>query len=278
MACARSLLLQAVLRGGVPDPVLNISVPCALDLSGPTSCPSDKVVGFDGWRLPSGRVVRGMAALDSLVLKSPDFLKLSDEVKSHVAFEAARLAARPKETCAVDTDDARNSSDCDDTIRGPDDPSKIHYNPSVDDYGCFVTKQGENNCYNYGNDVLTNTFAQPGRGSGVCSHHDRPCVPNTCDDVRKAAESDGLKWMGKELPTELPDDGHYVSLHIWPKSNFHWLRMDANFTWSHKPGGSKVRNYDNNGKMITDPSKCDVSPWSTHCGYMITKPSKAQLY
>ena len=158
------------------------------------------------------------------------------------------------------------------------------------------------NCYNYGNDVVTNTFAQPGRGSGVCSHHDRPCVPNTCADVRRAAESDGLLWRGTELPTSLPTKGHVVSLHIWPQSNFHWLRMDANFTWSHKPGGSRalrleprasrtprppshasmpgpaVRNIDNDGKTITDPAKANVSPWSEHCGYMLSVPSGVSLY
>ena len=98
-------------------------------------------------------------------------------------------------------------------------------------------------------------------------------MANTCDDVRKGAESDGLTWVGAELPTSLPSDGHYVSLHIWPpESNFHWIRtprnscaipaqfsdafsiifagMDANMKWSHKPGGSPVRNHDNDGKEI----------------------------
>ena len=76
---------------------------------------------------------------------------------------------------------------------------------------------------------MTNTFAQPGRGSGQCSKSSRPCMKNTCDDVRKGAESDGLTWVGTELPTSLPSDGHYVSLHIWPpESNFHWIRTPRN--------------------------------------------------
>ena len=50
-----------------------------------------------------------------------------------------------------------------------------------------------------------------------------------------------LVWVGDTLPASLPVTGHYVSLHIWPNSNFHWLRMDANMLWSHKPGGSPVR-------------------------------------
>ena len=54
--------------------------------------------------------------------------------------------------------------------------------------------------------------------------------------------------------------------------------MDANFSWSHKPGGSPVRNMDNNGEPISDPAKADVSPWSTHCGYLLAKPSAVTLY
>ena len=56
------------------------------------------------------------------------------------------------------------------------------------------------------------------------------------------------------------------------------LRKDYNTgTWSHKPGGTRVRNTDNNGQTITDPSKCDVSPWSLHCGYMIAVPSNVTI-
>ena len=54
--------------------------------------------------------------------------------------------------------------------------------------------------------------------------------------------------------------------------------MDANLTWSHKPGGSPVRDRDNNGKVITDPGKADFSPWTEHCGYLRATPSKATLY
>jgi len=48
--------------------------------------------------------------------------------------------------------------------------------------------------------------------------------------------------------------------------------------WSHKPGGSRVRNVDNRGRKIDDPAQADVSPWSTHCGYMRTKPSNVTIY
>ena len=54
--------------------------------------------------------------------------------------------------------------------------------------------------------------------------------------------------------------------------------MDANMKWSHKPGGSPVRNHDNDGKEITDPGQANFSPWTEHCGYMLVKPSNATIY
>lgn len=277
-------LVEALLLGGAPVHLdLNsTAASLAVTLGELEQCApaSKRILGFVGWRLPSGRVVRGVAAFDRLMHESADFAALPSPVRAHIIEEEQVLAASAVEEsvpCPMERDGEADAS-CKATIRGPDDATKVHYDPTHDDEGCFVTMQSRNNCYNYGTDVLTNTFAQPGRGSGVCSHHTRPCIPNNCADVARAAVNDSLVWVGTELPTTLPKRGHYVSLHIWPDSNFHWLRMDANFTWSHKPGGSPVRNVDNNGDTIVDPAKCDVSPWSTHCGYLLAVPSEVTLY
>ena len=286
-ACANTqhaMLLEALLLGGVPDPRIEVNSTAAqlalpfFSAAGSKLCAAE-VIGFSGWRLiPSGQIVSGEADLDQLVFGQPEFMTLPKQIRTHIVEQAAKLpkcSGRPRLVNAN-----ANSADCkaDAPLRGPDDPSQVHYDPSVDDSGCFEKMQFDNNCYNYGNDVLTNTFAQPGRGTGVCSHHDRPCVNNTCADVRRAAESDGLTWAGTDLPTALPSIGHYVSLHIWPETNFHWIRMDANMTWSHKPGGSPVRDHDNDGKTITDPGKANFTPWTKHCGYMRTTPSQVELY
>jgi len=53
------------------------------------------------------------------------------------------------------------------------------YDPTKDDCGFFSdSHQTQNNCYNYGTDVATNTFAQPGRGSG------HKWEANTCEAIR----------------------------------------------------------------------------------------------
>lgn len=49
-----------------------------------------------------------------------------------------------------------------------------------------------NNCYNYGNDQITNTFAQPGRASG------HPIQRMTADEVKAAAMSDGLRMLNPQ--------------------------------------------------------------------------------
>jgi len=307
-ACAslagKALSVELLLLGGVPDPTIRLNASDAVafcelsnNFSPREDCATQKVIGFSGWQSPWGTVASGVPMIDRLMMRQPDFASLGAHVQNHVRAEATRLASACPAVRAGSTEAEEMApvsmeiieelrGTCDATkqgkpaIRASDDPTTIHFDVKDDDGGCFATKQSDNNCYNYGNDVVTNTFAQPGRGSGVCSKTTRPCVPNTCADVRRGAESDGLVWVGEthELPTALPASGHYVSLHIWPDSNFHWLRMDANLMWSHKPGGSPVKNVDNNGDLIPDPSKADVSPWTEHCGYMLSKPSNASLY
>lgn len=160
---------------------------------------------------------------------------------------------------------------CSVPVRGSD--NSTVYNPSKDVCGHWVSHQSQNNCYDYGNDIATDTFAQPGRGSG------QQWKFNTCDDMKAAAIRDGLVWNGTTLPKQQPPVGHFAALLIWPNTNFHWIRFDSDPAgyWSHKPGQTPVRDVDNNGQRITDPSKSDFSPWTQFCGYMSTIPSKANI-
>jgi len=160
-----------------------------------------------------------------------------------------------------------NANACEKTpIVGPDDIPV--YDPDTDDQGCFETMQYDNNCYNYGTDVLTNTFAQPGVGSG------QKWSTDTCADIQASAIRDGLQYIGQKLPKEKPSEGHFITLLMWPDTNFHWVRLDKDGTWSHKPGSTEVRNVDNNGKSITDPSTQDFSPWTDFCGYFLVVPGQ----
>jgi hypothetical protein len=153
---------------------------------------------------------------------------------------------------------------CDRVIIGPDTVPK--FDPKTDNNGCYITNSWENNCYNYGTDVLTNTFAQPCRGT------DHKWEDNTSEDVKRAAISDGFEWVGNKYPADGLEKAHYVALLIWPDNNFHWVRLDSNGEWSHKPGGTPVMNHDNDGKLNTDPAKQDFSSWSKFFGYFEVVP------
>ena len=124
--------------------------------------------------------------------------------------------------------------------------------------------QPYNNCYNYANNQKTNTFAQPGR-----AHGDYP-YPMACTDVNKAARADGLVDTNNFSTPLASGQGWYVALVIWPGADYHWYRQDNVGCWSHKPGGSAVRDVDNSGNPITDPQTCDRGPYTNWCTYMIT--------
>jgi hypothetical protein len=272
---SNEVVVEAVVMSGTENPQMSFTGNdkkelCDL-LEASVVQPTCRVLGFTGWNV-DGKMFRGDSSLDAKLISSLSG-QISDEVLDHIKEEAVRLSLG-NDNCVDADDNFTPQADCTGPVIGPDDPTQIHYDVNNDNMGCFKTEQRNNNCYNYGNDIVTNTFAQPGRGGGACAPGSRPCVANTCDDVKNAAIKDGLTWVGTELPTELPVNGHYLSLHIWPNSNFHWIRMDADMKWSHKPGGSAVRNYDNNQKEITDPGQADFSPWTQHCGYMLSVPSE----
>ena len=122
----------------------------------------------------------------------------------------------------------------------------------------------KNNCYNYANDQITNTFAQPGFAHGVNAG-----VPR-CTRYRNAAQADGL-ITAPDFTTSLDEgDGWYVALVIWPGADMHWYRQDSNGCWSHKIGSSHATRYDHSGDRISDPETCDRGDYTNFCGFMIT--------
>jgi hypothetical protein len=143
----------------------------------------------------------------------------------------------------------------------PDAPA---YNPGLWN---IPSVQPYNNCYNYANDRITNTFAQPGRATG----HQYTAL--TCPSVSAGATSDGLHSV-PNFSAPLPKKGGwYVALVIWPNADFHWYRQDSVGCWSHKPGGTPVRNVDNSGHTITDPQTCNRGNYTAFCTYMVTNHS-----
>jgi hypothetical protein len=129
------------------------------------------------------------------------------------------------------------------------------------------TVQPYNNCYNYANDQRTNTFAQPGRAHGAMTS------TMDCSHVNTAAQADGLTNTPGFTSPLGTGHGWYVALVIWPGVDYHWYRQDSGGCWSHKPGQTAVRDVDNSGNKIADPSACNRGPYVNFCTYMITKRS-----
>lgn len=126
-----------------------------------------------------------------------------------------------------------------------------------------------NNCYNYANDKITNSFAQPGRGSG------QQFSTFACANVGDASRRDGQVSIAS--PSSTPAQGHYIALVIWPSQDYHWYRRDSNGNWSHKRGESPCQNVDESGRPIQDPRTCDRGPYTEFCGYYHCIPANTKI-
>ncbi|MBY5890755.1 hypothetical protein HFN49_31765 [Rhizobium leguminosarum] len=142
----------------------------------------------------------------------------------------------------------------------PYDPGKWNDDPTI---------QTTNNCYNYANDIITNTIAQPGRGTGLIYS------AFECGNVGIASTRDGLVASGR--PASTPIAGHYVALVIWPSYDYHWYRLDDDSFWSHKRGQFPAKNVDESGNPISDPENCDRADYSIFCGYYLSDPSTVTI-
>ncbi len=122
---------------------------------------------------------------------------------------------------------------------------------------------GRNNCYNYASNWRTNTFAQPGRGSGD------PIRQMVCSDVTRAALSDGCHRRYDCFPdSEKPR--WLMAMVVAPGPGFidyHWYRKQLEGFWGHKPGGTAARNVDNNGHVVINPETAARGPYRDFCGY-----------
>jgi len=176
--------------------------------------------------------------------------------------------------------------------------TSTRYDPAGNCKGNFMSYkfQPDNNCYNYGCNIATNTFAQPGRASG------KPIASVHGKDVTDAAQADGLILIPGGATASLDDvkwfvrhrgitkeNGHVVGLMIsvpdkkigWP-GDFHWCRCDntwdavsngARMMFSQKDGGDQVTNFDFAGFQITNPAHAN---WSVNEGSLTNSMSPLQ--
>ncbi len=209
--------------------------------------------------------------LETATLEAPNYVDKNSEIESFL-LTTAGAALRTDELQYIQQEIEKNvSGGVANSLSGfelmaipPYDPGKWNNNPTV---------LQNNNCYNYGNDTITNTFAQPGRGTGQMAPY-----PPSCSETSAAAVRDGLKSIPSSDVT--PTEGHIAALVVSTTPGFfdyHWYRRDSNGMWSHKPGHTSVRNTDNAGKPISDPRTCDRGPYENFCGFFNSIPSKITI-
>jgi hypothetical protein len=166
-------------------------------------------VGYQGFSI-NGNTIKGCAPLERFLL-STCTASLKPQVTAYVASQLDLIAAASSNTLpnlvAIDSillprplAPAPHTPTL--PLRGPD--TVPAYDPKDDVQGHFISHQTQNNCYNYANDVATDTFAQPGRGSGQKWSFD------TCADINASAIRDGLQWVGTEMPAAPPAVGHHM--------------------------------------------------------------------
>ncbi len=113
------------------------------------------------------------------------------------------------------------------------------------------------NCYAYA--VGHPDRVDPGNFAGV------QYLSNSAQDLRAAAEADGLTWAGNAvLPPASP--GHYIVACISTTAdtvNYHWIRQDfsSQGEWSHKPGKESVRYTDGPGNKLTGTNLPHTANW-----------------
>lgn len=123
------------------------------------------------------------------------------------------------------------------------------------------TVKRHNNCYNYGCNKKTNTYAQPGLYSG-----NEVTLPLDWLEVKNAAVSDGLEYAGLSKPTSIPVGKSLIAM-VVGRDDYHWYRLDRNGVyWSHKPARGSATNRDNAGNLITNPATCKRSAVYTEFG------------
>ncbi len=116
-----------------------------------------------------------------------------------------------------------------------------------------------NNCYNFATAMRTNTFAQPGRGSG-----------HPQSSIGCLLQGSGALYDGAVNHPNCATSGAprmLAALVIWPGQDYHWYRQVTGGTWGHKPGQTAARNTDNAGRVITNPYTCARAPYTAFCGW-----------
>lgn len=138
------------------------------------------------------------------------------------------------------------------------------YNPGF--WNNVAADQANNNCYNYGLNQKTGTYAQPGRAHGIML-----MLRLTCKQVGNAAVADGLVQTDctKACPNAtsakvaLVIDDNVYDPKLGLGMDYHWYRQNSSDGmgntgyFSHKLRPTPATNPDTTGNLIPTPDRAD---------------------
>lgn len=158
---------------------------------------------------------------------------------------------------------------------------ELEYNPDI----WSGVSEENNNCYAYAlnNQVKPWTTTiwykqQPGEYSGnTCYIYDRDHLVNAViADFARYNHIHNTNLLFNEIgKNEKCPRGTYKVALVAYSGDYHWYRQDADGYWSHKPGTTPVRRYDDNpstNNLILDPQLAYRGNYTTFIGYFVVSP------
>jgi len=108
------------------------------------------------------------------------------------------------------------------------------------------------------------SFHQPGYKSGHPSWSNSEKNGKRCPDLisrifgdvsgNKSSKKNGVPDVSMcHFNTKCPEGMRKIAVIVDAKQDYHFLRLDNNHYWSHKPGATDVTNVDASGRLIWDP-------------------------
>jgi hypothetical protein len=130
-----------------------------------------------------------------------------------------------------------------------------------------------NNCYNYANNRLTDSFAQPGRASGQQIGSQGEVHQRCLQDGLLATNASNPPPNGKTRIVAYTGTFFHDGQWYW---DYHFWRRDNNGMWSHKPGQTDATNVDLSGNPIANPETANRGFYNSLVSYYFTPSDSTQ--
>lgn len=153
----------------------------------------------------------------------------------------------------------------------------------VDKWNTDLKIQKTHNCYAYVLDIIKafTSKPQPGYSSGFGYLSDKDI--RSCDRMFERITSDNPSIIKIKYNQKCPKDYRkgYMAVDDGDNTDYHFYRLDKDGLWSHKPGATKVKKTNSDGKKIIFPHlskrKSNSHDYKKSCGYFCFNPKKSNI-